>query len=35
MRQQQKNVLPRMNEHGACRRKQEIMLHVELVGFIW
>ena len=31
-----KNVFgPRTDEHGSFRRKQEIMLHVELVDFIW
>jgi len=27
--------LPRTDEDGPIRRKPEIMLHVELVGFIW
>jgi len=27
--------MPHTDEHGPFRRKQEIMLHVELVGFIW
>ena len=28
-------LLSRTDEHGPFRRKLEIMLHVELVGFIW
>jgi len=27
--------LPRTDEHGPFRRKQEIMFYVKLVGFIW
>jgi len=30
-----KGFWPRTDEHGPIRRKTEIMLDVELVGFIW
>jgi len=34
-RAEKKIVLPRSDEHEPFRRKQEIVLHVELVCFIW
>jgi len=30
-----KKKLPHTDKHWPLRQKQEIMLHVEMVGFIW